>query len=170
MGQTTVSNTQLGSGVVGEFYSTEPQAARTLILASANAALNLVGSVVTFEDAEDDQCGVAASTRFAGLIGMPKSLVREGLDASTAIANGVAVEVLRRGYVFVDLPAVAAKGDYVYYSDTDGTLATIAPTGVAPVGHTRVPGGTVEIFNVTAAGIGVIYFDFAGDISDSTGV
>lgn len=170
MGQKIVSNATQGSGVVGEFYSTEPQGSRTLILASANAALNVIGSVVTYVDAEDQQAGIAASTRFAGIIGMPKALVRPTLDESTTIDNGVAVEVLNRGYVFVSLPAVAAKGDYVYYSDTDGTLATVAPTGVAPAGHTRVPGGYVEIANVTEAGIAVIYLDFAGDISDSTGV
>ena len=169
MGQKSVSTTYLGSGVVGEFYSSEPQSVRSLILNSASAALNVVGSVVTFVDDEDQQAGVAASTRFAGIIGLPKTLVREGLADDLTIDNGVTVQVINRGYVFVDLPAVAAKGDYVYFSDTDGTLATIAPDGVAPVGYTRVPGGTVEIFNVAVAGIGVIYVDFAGDKSDSTG-
>lgn len=170
MGQTSVDNTHLGAGVVGEFYSTEPQAARSLILNSASEANNVIGRVVTFVDNEDQQAGVAASARFAGIIGMPKVLARQGLDPVTTIANGTVAEILRRGYVFVDLPAVAAKGDYVYYSDTTGELATVAPTGTAPAGHTRLPGGTVEIFNVTEAGIAVIYFDFAGDISDSTGV
>lgn len=170
MGQTTVSNTKLGSGVVGEFYSSEPQGVRSLILNSANAAHNVIGSVVTFVATKDEQAGVAASTRFAGIIGLPKTLVRPTLDDSTTIANGVTAQIINRGYVFVSLGAVAAKGDYVYYSDTDGTLATIAPDGVPPVGHTRVPGGYVEIANVTEAGIAVIYLDFAGDISDSTGV
>ena len=42
-------------------------------------------------------------------------------------------------------------------------LATAAPDASPPAGHARVPGGTVEIFNVTEAGVGVIYVDFAGD-------
>jgi hypothetical protein len=170
MGQTSVSNTYLGTGLVGEFYSTEPQSARTLILASASAALNVVGSVVTFVDAQDDQAGIAASSNFAGIIGMPKVLAREGLDAATSIANGVPVEILDGGYIFVDLPAAAGKGDFVYYSNTDGTLATVAPDGVPPAGHTRVPGGIVSIKNVTEAGLGIIYVERGGDISDSTGI
>lgn len=170
MGQTSVDNTHLGSGVVGEFYSTEPQTARSLILNSASEANNVIGRAATFVDDEDQQVGVAASTRFAGIIGMPKTLARQGLDPVTTIANGTAAEILRRGYVIVDLPAVAAKGDFVYYSDTTGELETVAPDAAPPAGATRVPGGTVEIFNVTEAGIAVIYVDFAGDKSDSTGV
>lgn len=170
MGQTSVSNTNLGSGVVGEFYSTEPQGVRSLILNSASAANNVIGRVATYVDDEDQQAGVAASTRFAGIIGFPKSLAREGLGDVNTIANGVAADLINKGYVFVDLPAVAAKGDFVYYSDTDGTLATVAPTAAPPPGHTRLPGGKVEIYNVTEAGISVIYVDHGGDISDSTGV
>jgi len=106
----------------------------------------------------------------AGIIGFPKILAREGLGDVTTIANGVVADIINKGYVFVDLPAAADKGDFVYYSDTDGTLATVAPDAAPPAGHTRVPGGRVEIFNVTEAGIAVIYVDHGGDISDSTGV
>lgn len=169
MGQTSVTNAVLGSGVVGEFYSTEPQGTRSLILNSASAANNVIGRVATFVDDEDQQAGVAASTRFAGIIGFPKSLIRQTLDASSTIPNGTVAELINQGYVFVSLPAAADKGDFVYYSNTTGALATVAPTAAPPAGHTRLPGGTVQIFNVTAAGIAVIYVDFAGDKSNSTG-
>lgn len=169
MAQTSVTNTRLGSGVVGEFYSTEPQSARTLILNSASEANNVIGRVVTYVDNEDQQAGVAASDRFAGIIGMPKTLVRPTLDPVTTIPNGTPAQILNRGYINVSLPAAADKGDFVYYSNTTGALATVAPDAAPPAGHTRVPGGTVEIYNVTAAGIAVIYVDFAGDKSDSTG-
>lgn len=169
MGQKIVSNALLGSGVVGEFYSTEPQGSRALILNSASAANNVIGRVATYVDDQNDQAGVAASTRFAGIIGFPKSLIRQTLDDSSTIPNGTVAELINQGYVYVNLPAVADKGDLVYYSNTTGELATIAPTGIPPAGHTRLPGGKVEIFNVTADGISVIYVDHGGDISDSTG-
>lgn len=169
MAQTSVTNTQLGSGVVGEFYSTEPQGVRSLILNSATPENNVIGRVVTFVDDEDQQAGVAASARFAGIIGLPKTLVREGLGDVTAIENGVTAQIIHRGYVFVTLPAAADKGDFVYWTNATGALTTVAPDAAPPADSTRVPGGTVEIFNVTAPGIAVIYVDFAGDKSDSTG-
>lgn len=169
MVQKTVTNTALGTGVVGEFYSNEPQRTRGQIINSSSESLNVIGSVLTKVADEDDQSGVAASTVFAGILCSPKSLARQGLDAQTVIPNGTQVEVALQGYVFVDLPAAADIGDFVYFSDTDGTLATIAPDGIPPAGHTRLPGGTVQIKKVTAAGIGIIYLDSAGDKSDSTG-
>lgn len=163
MVQKTVTNSALGSGVVGEFYSNEPQRTRGQIINSATESLNVIGSVLTKVADEDDQAGVAASTVFAGVLVSPKSLARQGLEAQTVIPNGTQVELAQQGFIFVDLPAAADIGDFVYFSDTDGTLSTAAPTATAPVGSTRLPGGTVQIKNVTAAGLGIIYLDSAGD-------
>lgn len=163
MVQKTVTNSALGSGVVGEFYSNEPQRTRGQIINSATESLNVIGSVLTKVDDEDDQAGVAASTVFAGVLVSPKSLARQGLEAQTVIPNGTQVELAQQGFIFVDLPAAADIGDFVYFSDTDGTLSTAAPTATAPAGSTRLPGGTVQIKNVTAAGLGIIYLDSAGD-------
>lgn len=169
MGQKSVTNAALGSGVVGEFYSSAPQGTRSLILNSANAALNVIGRVVTFVDDQNEQAGVAASSRFAGIIGFPKSLARQGLADSTTIPNSTVAELVTQGYMYVNLPAAAKKGDYVYWTNATGALTTVAPNAAPPANSTRVPGGTVQIFNVTAAGIAVIYVDFAGDKSNSTG-
>lgn len=163
MGQTSIVNKELGSGVVGEFYSTEPQRTREKLLESAKPALNKIGVAVTQVENEDDQVGVGASRVFAGIIGSPKSLVRQGLDNVTTIKNGVLVECYLQGYMFVDLPASAAIGDYVYYSNADGTLSSSSPVNPAPAGTTRVPGGTVRIKNVLSSGIAIIYLDDAGD-------
>lgn len=163
MVQKTVTNSALGSGVVGEFYSNEPQRTRGQIINSATESLNVIGSVLTKVADEDDQAGVAASTVFAGVLVSPKSLARQGLEAQTVIPNGTQVELAQQGFIFVDLPAAADIGDFVYFSDTDGTLSTAAPTATAPTGSTRLPGGTVQIKNVTAAGLGIIYLDSAGD-------
>lgn len=163
MVQKAVVNSALGSGVVGEFYSNEPQRTRGQLINSATESLNVIGTVLTKVADEDDQSGVAASSVFAGILVSPKSLVRQGLDAQTIIPNGTQVELAQQGFIFVDLPAAADIGDFVYYSDTDGTLSTTAPGATAPAGSTRLPGGTVEIKNVTEAGLGIIYLDSAGD-------
>jgi hypothetical protein len=166
MTQTSVINKALGTGVPGEFYSTEPQRTRAKILTSASESLNLIGVALTQVAGEENQAGVAASAVFAGILGSPKSLHRVGLDDITVIQNGTAVECIQQGYVFVNLPAPAAIGDFVYYSDTTALLATAAPSASTPAGHSRVPGGTVEIKNVSAAGIGIIYLDSAGDTTE----
>ena len=169
MTQKIVLNKALGTGVAGEFYSTEPQRTRGKILVSAIEALNLIAVAVTHVADEEDQVGVAASAVFAGIIGSPKSLQRVGLDAQTVVPNGTAIECVLQGYLIVNLPAAADIGDFVYFTDATGLLTTIAPDGIPPANSTRVPGGTVQIKNVTAAGLGIIYLDSAGDKSDSTG-
>lgn len=163
MTQKIVTNKALGTGVVGEFYSNQPQRTRGKILISASEALNIIGVALTQVAGEDEQAGVAASTVFAGILGTPKALYRNGLDAQTFIPNGTAVECILQGYVIVNLAASAAIGDFVYYSDIDGSLLTEDPAVTAPVGFTRVAGGTVQIKNVTQAGLGIIYLDAAGD-------
>ena len=163
MTQKIVSNKALGTGVAGEFHTTEPQRTRGKLLVSANAALNLIAVAVTQVASEEDQVGVAASAVFAGILGSPKSLQRVGLDAQTTIPNGTAVECILQGYVIVNLPASAAIGDFVYFTDATGLLTTAAPGATAPALSTRVPGGTVQIRNVASAGLGIIYLDSAGD-------
>ena len=165
MVQKTVTNKFLGSGVVGEFYSTDMQRTTGQILNSASDALNVVGSVLTKVTGSDNQSGVAASSVFSGILSNPKGLVRSTLDAQSTVPNGSQVELIQQGFVFVSLPATAAIGDYVYYSDTTGALSTAAPDAAAPAGTSRVPGGTVQVNNVTTAGIAVIYLDSAGDLT-----
>ena len=110
----------------------------------------------------DYNVGIAADGNFAGILSNPKTSVRPSLEAEAFFPNETQVEVAERGYMFVTLPAAAAIGDFVYYSDTTGALATAAPSATAPVGHTRLPGGLVKGQNVSAAGVGEIYFDMAG--------
>ena len=160
--QKTVGNYQLGLGRTGEFRKSDNQRTQGAILTSATEANNIVGRVVKHVASNDIQVGIAASGNLAGILGFPKSSVRPTLDPQAFLSNGTQCEFIEAGYVIVELPAVAAIGDFVYYSDTDGTLITAAP-GVAPAaGHTRLPGGKVDEFNVTAAGQAVIYFDVAG--------
>ncbi len=160
--QSSVTNNFLATGIPGEFSRSGNQETRGAILNSASEANNVAGRVVFTVDGNSNEVGVAADGNFAGILSSPKTAVRPTLDAQAFILNDTQVEVAERGYLFVTLPDAAAVGDFVYFSDTTGALATAAPAAVAPVGHSRLPGGLVQGQNVTAAGVGEIYFDIAG--------
>ena len=164
MVQSVVSNQFLANGIPGEFSRSDNQKSRGAILNSAVEANNVVGRAVLTVAANDFEVGVAANGNFAGILSSPKTAIRPTLDAQAFIANETQAEVAECGYMFVTLAAVAAVGDFVYYSDTDGTLATAPPATTAPVGHSRVPGGLIKGLNVTAAGVGEIYFDISGSV------
>lgn len=160
--QSSVTNEFLATGIPGEFSRSGNQETRGAILNSATEANNVAGRVVFTVDGNSNEVGVAADGNFAGILSSPKTAVRPTLDAQAFILNDTQVEVAERGYLFVTLPAAADNGDFVYFSDTTGALATAAPAAIAPVGHTRLPGGLVKGYNVTTAGVGEIYFDMAG--------
>ncbi len=159
MVQTTVTNTALATGIPGEFARSNNQDSFGAVLNSDTESYNVASSVVLHVDGNDYEVGVAADGNLAGIIGMPKIAVRDTLDAEDYIANATQIEVIRRGYVFATLTTTADIGDYVYYSDTDGTLATYAQTTAPDSGYTRLPGGQVVEMNVDEAGVAVIYFD-----------
>ncbi|CAH6968730.1 conserved hypothetical protein [Vibrio chagasii] len=161
--QQSVDRQELGSGIVGEFYSNEPKRTRGKILISSNQSLNIVGRAVIQSPDEGEQVGVGESGIFAGILINPKSLVRQSLDHSDAVTNGARIEVAQQGYLFVDLPTAASIGDFVYYDEDTGELNAFAPDDVPSSEWLRVPGGTVEIDHVTAGGSAVIYLDTAGD-------
>ena len=160
--QSSVTNEFQATGIPGEFSRSGNQESRGAILNSATEANNIVGRVVFTVDGNSNEVGVAADGNFAGILCSPKTAVRPTLDAQAFILNDTQVEVAERGYLFVTLPAAADIGDFVYFSNTTGALATAAPATTAPVGHSRLPGGTVQGQNVTVAGVGEIYFDIAG--------
>ncbi len=160
--QSSVTNNFLATGIPGEFSRSGNQETRGAILNSESEANNIVGRVVFTVDGNSNEVGVAADGNFAGILSSPKTAVRPTLDAQAFILNDTQVEVAERGYLFVTLPAAASVGDFVYFSDTTGALATAAPAATAPAGHSRLPGGLVQGQNVTAAGVGEIYFDIAG--------
>ncbi len=166
--QSSVTNNFLATGIPGEFSRSGNQETRGAILNSASEANNVAGRVVFTVDGNSNEVGVAADGNFAGILSSPKTAVRPTLDAQAFILNDTQVEVAERGYLFVTLPAAAAVGDFVYFSDTTGALATAAPAATAPVGHSRLPGGLVQGQNVTAAGVGEIYFDIAGSTVATT--
>lgn len=160
--QSSVTNNFLATGIPGEFSRSGNQETRGAILASASEASNFVGRAVNTVTGNNFNVGVAANGNLAGLLCSPKTGVRASLEPQAFLPNASQVEIAERGYLFVTLPAAASVGDFVYYSNTTGALATAAPAATAPVGHSRLPGGLVQGTNVTGAGVGEIYFDLAG--------
>jgi hypothetical protein len=160
--QSSVVNKFQSTGIPGEFSRSDNQESRGAIINSATEANNVVGRVVNTFDGNSNNVGVAANGNFAGILSSPKTSLRASLAPQDFLPNESQVEVAERGYLFVTLPGAAANGDFVYYNDTTGILATAPPETTAPAGHTRVPGGLVKGSNVTVAGTGEIYFDMAG--------
>jgi len=160
--QSSVTNKFQATGIPGEFSRSDNQQSRGAIINSAVEANNIVGRVVKTITGSDSNVAVAGNGNFAGILSSPKTSIRPSLTAQAFLPNETQVEVAESGYLFVSLPAAAANGDFVYYSDTTGALATAAPATTAPAGHTRLPGGLVKGNNVTVAGTGEIYFDMAG--------
>ncbi len=159
MVQSTVSNTALATGIPGEFSRSTNQDSFGAILNSGTESLNVASSVVLHVADNDYEVGVAADGNPAGILGFPKIAVRDTLDAQAYFSNDTQVEIATRGYLFATINSAAEIGDYVYYSDTDGTLQTGAPADTAPTGYTRLPGGKVTGINPTEAGVAEIYFD-----------
>tara|TARA_R110000765_G_scaffold57193_1_gene112349 strand:+ start:1664 stop:2167 length:504 start_codon:yes stop_codon:yes gene_type:complete len=163
--QSSISNNFLSTGIPGEFSRSYNQMSRGAILNSAVEANNIVGRVVLTVDGNDFEVGVAADGNFAGVLISPKTAIRQTLEAQAFVSNDIQVEVAESGYLFVSLTAAAKNGDFVYFSDTDGSLATAAPATTAPAGHSRLPGGLVKGLNVSGAGTGEIYFDMTGSVA-----
>ena len=169
MVQKVVQNRELATGIPGEFYSNLHQRSEGKIINSDTESLNVIGVAVKQKSASvDDLVAVDGAGGLAGLLGTPKVVYRETLDSVAFVSNGQQVEVLKGGYVIVNLPGAANIGDWVYYSDTTGVLETKAPNAAPTAGHSRLPGGTVQIKTVTGAGVGIIYFDLAGDATVGT--
>ncbi len=162
MTQSSVVNQFQSSGVPGEFSRSHNQESRGAIINSATEANNVVGRVVMTITGQQHNVAVAGNGNFAGILACPKTSIRPSLSAQAFLPNESQVEVAERGFLWVNLPAAAEDGDFVYYNDTTGVLATAPPATSAPSGHSRVPGGLVKGPRVTAAGTAEIYFDMAG--------
>ena len=160
--QSSVSNKFQATGIPGEFSRSGNQETRGAIINSATEANNVVGRVVNTFDGNNNNVGVAANGNFAGILCSPKTSIRASLAPQAFLPNESQVEVAERGYLFVALGSAAANGDFVYYADATGILATAPPETTAPASHTRLPGGLVKGLNVTDAGVAEIYFDMAG--------
>ena len=145
--QTTV-NADIRSGGTGELAFNGPTRAVSAMLDSgAGAANNVVGRAFCYASTEDNTVSVGGDAGiFAGILIQPKSHALRGTAAGGTLANsltlpdGVAVELLQMGEVFVSLTTDGATiGSLVKYNDTTGVLNH----GTASTGETQVPNATV---------------------------
>lgn len=144
--QTTVVD-DIRSGVVGEIAFDGPTRAVSAMLDSgAGAANNVVGRAFCYASAENNTVSAGGADIFAGILIQPKSHALRGTAAGGTLADsltlpdGVAVELLQMGEVFVSLASGGATiGSRVKYANATGILNH----GAASTGETQVPNATV---------------------------
>ena len=145
--QTTVS-ADIRSGVIGELAFNGPTCAASAMLDSgAGAANNVVGRAFCYASTESNTVSAGGDAGiFAGILIQPKSYALRGTAAGGTLADsltlpdGVAVELLQMGEVFVSLATDGATiGSLVKYDDTTGVL----DHGTASTGETQVPNAVV---------------------------
>lgn len=178
--QTTV-NANIGFGVVGELFLEGPLRAQPAKIISADATANIIGRVFTivsdatgsYETTADPKALFARAGGAGVVVGVlanPKVYANIGtvaggtLAASLTLPNNTMAEFVQEtAGMIVTLPAAAAIGDWVWFSNlvdaTAGALQTTAPGASAPANTTRLPNGRVTRYMDAAAGIAVIEFD-----------
>lgn len=153
--QSTVTNIDQASGVVGEFaFIDGGERAFPYTLDSSDAANNVIGRVFTVKSEGVAQAG--GTGEFAGILINPKAYAYEGLFNSTngqlACRNGSVVEIAKRGYIWIRLEGAAAIGAALKYTNATGVIATGAPSA----GETAIPNAKVSNFTVSGAGLACI--------------
>lgn len=147
MGFQTTVIADIRSGIIGELAFNGPTRAVSAMLDSgAGAANNVVGRAFCYASAENNTVSAGGAGIFAGILIQPKSHALRGtavggtLADSLTLPDGVAVELLQMGEVFVSLTTDGATiGSLVKYADATGIL----DHGAATIGETQVPNATV---------------------------
>lgn len=161
MGFQTAVDLNQGFGVIGEIFDSGPHRAQPFIIDSTDPANNVFGRAFTVLS-EGKAAAGAEGGSFAGILINPKAHASYGTAAggplapTLTLADNVVGELLSEGSIIVTLPAAAAIGDLVYFTDATGVLTTIAPGGVAPANSTLIEGAYVDRFTVADAGLAVI--------------
>ena len=163
MVQKTISNQAFATGMFGDFARAGSQDSAGYFLNSTIGTLNVPARIVHFLNNNNNEVGVNAAGPIAGMIGSAKDVYREGLEGGSHIKNQEQAEIVVSGYMFVDLPAAANQGDWVYYTKADGKLNTAPPNTIPSVPNSlRLAGSRVTGENVQSAGIAEIFFDLSG--------
>lgn len=162
MGFQTAVQDEMGFGVVGEIFDDGPHRAQPFILRSDSAADNVFGRAFTVLSEGVAEAGKDGTQIFAGILINPKTHASYGTTAggplapTLTLANEVVGELLSEGSIVVTLPAAAAIGDLVWFTDATGVLTTTAPDAAAPANSTQIKGAYVDRFTVSGAGLAVI--------------
>lgn len=153
MGFQATVNADIRSGVIGEIAFDGPTRAISGMLDSgAGVANNVVGRVFTWADraAGTFKAGGAAAD-FAGILVQPKSHALRGtagdtLADSLTLPDGVAVELLQMGEVFVSVATTGATvGAALKYNTTTGVIDFGAPGA----GEAAIPNAVVSRNNAS---------------------
>lgn len=154
MGFQSTVDADITSGVIGEIAFDGPTRALSAVLDSgAGAANNVVGRVFTWQDraAGTVKAGGAAAD-FAGILVHPKSYALLGtaaggtLATSLTVADGVPVELLFMGEVFVSLATTGGTiGAALKYNTTTGIIDFGAPGA----GEAAIPNAVISRNNAS---------------------
>lgn len=170
---------QIGFGVVGELAYEGPLRGQPGILDSTDAANNVVGRAFSIKagatgswaagsagaaDPKPIAMEAGGNGPFGGILANPKVYTTAGtlaggaLAATTVLPNDTPAEFVTEGDIVVNFPAATNPGDWVYYLQASGILATTAPGAAAPAASVG-PIGTVERFVAAGANIGVLHLN-----------
>jgi hypothetical protein len=158
--QSTVALNQ-GFGVVGEIQFEGPTRAQPGVtkVGTATAADIVVGRAFTI-DAADGLFQPGGTGVFGGILANPKGLASVGTQAGGPLAPTLTVpagtvgEFLTMGEILVALPAAAAIGALIYFTNATGVLGV----GTAGAGQTQIVGAVVKRYANAAAGLAVVSF------------
>lgn len=157
--QSTVSLAQ-GFGVPGELFTDAPsQVTPYSILTTGHPEYNIIGKTCCTISSEGVVTAGGTGV-FAGFLVDPKTQALYGtsgapLNPSLTVPNYNIVECLTMGVIVVTLPAAAAIGDYVVFTNATGAISTITP--VTPLASgTTFANAIVTNYTVSGAGLAVI--------------
>ena len=161
MGFQSTINIAQGFGVVGEIVFDGPTRAQPGVLkvgtSTAGGADIVVGRAFTI-DAADGQFQPGGTGTFGGILANPKALSSIGTSSGGPLAPTLTVpagevgEFVTMGEILVALPAAAAIGALIYFTNATGILGV----GTAAGGQTQIPTARVKRYANAAAGIAVI--------------
>lgn len=155
---------ELISGVVGEISHDGPSRVTPGLLATADAANNVIGRAFTYNDQDVESMQAGGTGVFAGILINPKTHVMYGtagdtLAGSMTLPNGAAGEFMSMGFVYVSLATASAPiGSAVVYDTTTGELDWVADPATPGAGNALVPNCVVDrhVSSVDAPSLAVI--------------
>lgn len=153
-------------GYPGDFPFFGPMVVKPVILKTSNAALNVPGVALTFQNGSTTNAIAGGSGVFAGILSNKNTQPYDGNLPTGPVLNipndtPTFATSLITG-VYATLSTTARVGDGVAFNTSTGVLAA-APGGVVPNGHTLIAGAVIFRRNVDAAGTaGIVMLGDAG--------
>lgn len=147
-------------GYPGDFPFFGPMVVNPVILKTSNSALNVPGVALTYQNGSTTNAVAGGTGVFAGILSNKNTQPYDGNLPTGPVLNipndtPTFATSFSTG-VYATLSTTARVGDGVAFNTSTGVLAA-APGGVAPNGHTVIPGAVIFRQNVDAAGtVGIV--------------